>query len=204
MAWLSPAIAQGAYSEDLVKAVFLYRFAGYVDWPAAASTGAPFTIAVLDADGVASELQRLLPNHPIKGRPAQLRRIRRVQELGDAEILYIGSGNASELRTLIRAIGARPVLLVSDAEGGLESGAMLNFLQVDRRVRFEVSLSAAERAGLKISSELLSVASRVQSGLLRLEAGCEPSAMPQGVATACIFRLARGISRRESVTPDKG
>jgi hypothetical protein len=38
---------------------------------------------------------------------------------------------------------------------------MLNFLTIDRRVRFEVSLTAAGQAHLKISSELLGLAVRV-------------------------------------------
>jgi hypothetical protein len=52
--------------------------------------------------------------------------------------------------------------LVTDDNGGLSDGSAINFLTIDRNVRFEISLSAAERWGLKISSELLSVAIRVQ------------------------------------------
>lgn len=55
------------------------------------------------------------------------------------------------------------MLIVSNTPRGLDVGSMINFLLVDRRVRFEVSLPAAKRSGLRISAELLSVASRVIS-----------------------------------------
>jgi hypothetical protein len=149
------------YSEDAVKAVFLYRFTSFVDWPAEALSPAEFNIAVLDADAVAEGLRHLLPDHPIKDKPAHVRTIQRVRDLGDAQILYVGSGHAEDLAAIVAVTANRPVLVVSDTARGLEHGSTINFILVDRRVRFEVSVSAANRAGLKISSELLSVASRV-------------------------------------------
>jgi len=172
-AW--PSRAAETYSADAVKAAFLYRFAGYVDWPediAAQAPQAPFTIAVLGDDGVVRELQKLLPSHMIKNHPAEVRSIRRIQDLGDAQMLYIPARHRGDLHTLLAGLATKPVLVVTDEEGGLDDGATVNFLLVDRRVRFEVSLGAAERSGLKISSELLSVAARVQGGRLRSDATC--------------------------------
>jgi hypothetical protein len=160
-----PAAAADGYSEDAVKAAFLYRFAGYVEWPPETAVDPSFTIAVLCADGVVRELARLLPGHGIKSRPAQVRTIKSLRELGDARILYVGPGHCSELS--LTGVTSRPVLVVTDNDRGLDQGSEINFLLVDRRLRFEVSLSAADRAGLKISSELLSVALRVQGGRLR-------------------------------------
>ncbi|MEJ0007111.1 MAG: YfiR family protein [Steroidobacteraceae bacterium] len=54
------------------------------------------------------------------------------------------------------------MLVVTASDHGLEDGSCVNFLFVDRRVRFEVSMTAADHLGLKVSSELLSVAVRVQ------------------------------------------
>lgn len=154
--------AADSYSEDAVKAAYLYRFAGYVGWPTDLSGSRPFTIAVLDAPGVARELQRLLPEHPVKSGIAQVREITRVQDAGSAQVLYVGAGHADVLSALNSQAVSRSILFVTDEAGGLQSGSVLNFLNIDHRVRFEVSLTAAERVHLKISSELLSVAIRVQ------------------------------------------
>ncbi len=170
------------YSQDAVKAAFLYRFAGYVEWPQHTPPDTPFTIAVLGDAGVASELQKMLPGRRIKNRPARVARIRTIEDLGDAQILYVGTARAAAAHTIIAAIATHPVLIVTDEEGGLDAGSTVNFLLVDRRVRFEISLAAAERADLRISSELLSVAARVQGRGLRSD---NSASAPELVAQAC-------------------
>ena len=156
-----PACADDSYSEDSVKAAYLYRFAGYVDWPNEVRADAPFVIDVLGSPGVARELRRLLSNHSINNRLAQVREISGARDLGQAQIMYVAAGHSQILRTLMPAAGLPAMLLVSDEEGGLSTGSAVNFLTIDRNVRFEVSLTAADRWGLKISSELLGVAIRV-------------------------------------------
>ena len=151
------------YSEDAVKAAYLYRFTQYVEWPESA-LGLPFTIAVMGAPGVAAELRRLLPGHTIKNGAAQVREIGRMQDLGAAQMLYIGTPQLDRAHDAISLIAARPVLVVSDIEHGLLTGSVLNFVMIEHRVRFEVSLTAAERSQLRISAELLGVATRVQAG----------------------------------------
>ncbi len=160
---VNPVLSAPAYSEDAVKAAYLYRFTQYIEWPEAASAAEPFTIAVLDAPGVAAELRRILPNHRIKNSAAQVREIARAQDLGSAQMLYIGSAQIDRVRTAIAALAARPVLVVTDSEQGLAAGSILNFVMLEHRVRFEVSLIAADRSQLRISAELLGVATRVQS-----------------------------------------
>lgn len=163
--------ADEGYSEDAVKAAFLYRFADYVQWPTEALASAQFIVAVLDDKGVATELSRLLPTHPIQDRVAQVQSLTSIRELHDAQVLYVGVTDRDEIRRIIAAVGARPILIVTAYEGALEAGSAVNFLLLDRRVRFEVSLDAAERARLKLGSELLSVAVRVQG---RRPVGLEP------------------------------
>lgn len=152
------------YSEDAVKAAYLYRFTQYIEWPQLPASGQPFTIAVLNAPGVAQELQRLLPDHPIKNATARVRPITRIQDLGDAQMLYLGPAPTDRLRNAIAAVAFGSVLLVTDSEAGLELGSILNFITVEHRVRFEVSLTAADRSQFRISSELLAVAARVRGG----------------------------------------
>ena len=94
---------------------------------------------------------------------AQVREIARVQDLGPAQMLYIGSAQIDWVRNAIAALTARPVLVVTDSEQGLAAGSILNFVMLEHRVRFEVSLVAADRSQLRISAELLGVATRVQS-----------------------------------------
>jgi len=73
-----------------------------------------------------------------------VRAISRIEELSSERILFIGSAQNPRLPQIIAASGPGPVLVVTDAPNGLDSGAMVNFQQVDARVRFEISVPRAE------------------------------------------------------------
>lgn len=173
-------------------AAYLVRFAGYVEWPdeiakpattpidSTASIGTPpspanqpltpapdqakqpLTIAVLGANGVWDELTNLVATQSARQRPLRIRRITSVADIGEARIVFIGTDYSDRLKRLIAALARKPVLTVTDDAKGLELGSILNFLHADRRIRFEVSLGSAKKAGLKISSDLLAVALRVE------------------------------------------
>jgi hypothetical protein len=162
-----PLFAADPHDEEEVEAAFLYRFAGYVEWPPEALAGQDFTIAVLGSDNIVQELQRILPHHSLKNRPAQVRRIKGLEELRDSQILFVGPEFNDQLKSVISRLANRPVLVVTASDHGLDDGSCVNFLFVDRRVRFEVSLTAADHVGLKVSSELLSVAVRVRGRSIR-------------------------------------
>ncbi|MGH8261798.1 MAG: YfiR family protein [Steroidobacteraceae bacterium] len=177
------------YSPDAIKAAYLYRFAGYVKWPQPRSVSAPFTIDVIGDESVADELKRLLPDHPINGHPARVRLIKRIADLGDAQMLYVGDEFRGDIRYAIESVARRPVLVVTDEGDGLEDGGTINFVEAGEHVRFEVSLTAAARAGLEISSELLSVAARVESGHLHSQADCARSRITGQWSLACPQRV---------------
>ncbi|HEY2675470.1 MAG TPA: YfiR family protein [Steroidobacteraceae bacterium] len=186
--------AQETHSVETVKAAYLYRFAGYVEWPADAAVERPFAIVVVGDAGIARELRRLVPNHPVNNQMVQVREVATVAEVGNASMLYVAAGHDTFLRALA-ASGSHPILVVSDDARGLDLGSEINFVTVDKRVRFEVSLAAAERARLKISADLLSVAIRVQGGHRQSGDICIPFALPEDNNAACDIRQARGGAR---------
>lgn len=185
------APAQAEYAPEAVKAAFLYRFAAYVQWPPQAMAQPYFTIATLCGDQVADQLEQVVAGHAIDGLPSRVRRLRRLSEIDGAQMLYVGPSCAGELSVSLSALATRPILIVSDADTGLQDGATINFISVDQHIRFEVSLLSAQRSGLKISSELLSVAARVLGGgRIRSRASCRPMSSFSGDGLWCPQRLA--------------
>ena len=151
-----------AFSADAVKAAFLFRFASYVQWPDDAPATGRFVIGVLGADPVAEQLAQLLPGMNVRGLPAEVRRVTKSADLDGVHILYIGPGNAATTRPLRARAATLPILMVTDRDDGFAGGGVINFLEANRNVRFEVSLIAADRARLNIDSALLAVAARVE------------------------------------------
>ena len=146
-------------SEEVVEAAYLFRFAGYIEWPGAVDQS-DFVIVVLGSPAMARRLRGLAQAQLINNHPVRVRQASSIRDIAGADILYVATGHADSLRSWTPP-ASKSTLIVTDEEGGLRDGGTLNFLTIDRRVRFEVSLTAADQAHLKISSELLGLAVRV-------------------------------------------
>jgi len=147
---------------DEVKAAYLYRFLSYVDWPDAAFVGpaTPIVIGVAGNDAVAVELARVLVGRTAHGRPLVARRLAIGDALDDVHVVYVGDPALLRTAWLQRARD-RPLLMVADGFSALDAGASIAFVLVDERLRFDASLRAIDRAGLRVSSRLLALAQRV-------------------------------------------
>lgn len=156
--------AQGA--EYQVKAAFLYKFAGYAEWPddAFGSADLPFTFGVLGADALADELTRVVEGRTLNGRGVAVQRLKQGASLVGVHVLFVGQSVAMPKAPLQQWVQQRPVLVVTESEGALERGSMINFVLAEQRVRFEIAPDTAEKNGLRLSSRLLAVALKVSAG----------------------------------------
>lgn len=149
--------------ERSVKAAFLYKFLAYVEYPPAQpEPGAPYVVGVLGADDIAAELARITAGRVVNGHPVAVRSLRAGDQPAGLHMLFAGGDSGTG--TLLRAAQQSGVLTVTDLPDGLRAGSVINFVLADDRVRFEVSLEAAQKSNLKVSSRLLSVAYVVRKG----------------------------------------
>ena len=169
-AWLCacalPAPAQADAEralEQRVKAAFLFRFTEFVIWPesAYARPDSPFVMVVSGSEGIAENLRSITAGRSVGGRPVEVRRVGVADQIPAAQLVYLASGDAGRVREQLRG-APRHALVVTDAEGALDLGSVINFVLVEDRVRFDIALDAAEKRGLRLSSRLLSVARSVR------------------------------------------
>jgi hypothetical protein len=146
-----------------VKAAFLLKFPSFVEWPASQQASGAFVIGIAGAPEIHDELRTYAAGQKIHGRPVQVRLIESPDEIAGVHMLFIGRDETARLQQFAAAANANPVLIVTDTPDGLQRGGMINFVTRDR-VQFEIALDAAEKAGLRLSSRLLSVAIRVKKG----------------------------------------
>lgn len=163
-----PARADGAGTQVLerrVKAAFLYKFLGYAEFPASAFADAagPLTIAVIGSEDMAAELAHIASGRLVAGRPIAVRVLREHDAVPAVHLLFVAGNDAERAGRVLRAAPGA-LLTVTECDGGLRYGSVINFRIVDERVRFDVSLDAAEKKNVKLSSRLLTVANRVQKG----------------------------------------
>ena len=165
---LSPAQAQGggANWERKVKATFLYKFLGYTEFPpsAFADAAAPLVIGVVGADELAGELGRIVSGRTLQARSLVVKVLREAEASSGVHLLFIGGAEIGRVPAWLRLAQPACVLVVTEMDQGLQHGSVINFLVVEEQVRFDVSLNAAERNGVKLSSRLLTVANHVIRG----------------------------------------
>jgi hypothetical protein len=155
IALLWPVLA-AAQLEHEVKAAFLFRFLSFIEWPEPSS--APLVVGFVGAEEIAAGMERLVPGRSAQGRPVTVRRLKPGESVSGTHLVMVGRAESERIAPLAK----QGTLVVGEAERALERGAAINFLIDEGRVRFEVSLPAAERARVRISSRMLAVAYNVQ------------------------------------------
>ena len=161
-------LAQGVLqaTEAEIKAAYLLRFMGFVEWPDAAfaSPDAPLRMGVLDADQVAAELASMARGRLLGRRPIVPQRLRGEDSVNGLHALFVGRDSKSRLAGLVAGAGDQALLTVAENGDTPVPGSAITFVVVDGKVRFDVVLPVAEQLHIKISSRLLPVARRVLSG----------------------------------------
>jgi len=159
-----PAAAQEAsHSEYQVKAAYLFNFAKFIEWPPKTFSAmeSPLVIGVFGDNPFAGHLEKTLQNKVINNRPVTVRYTRNLADLKGCHILFISASENKRCREVLDAIDGSGVFTVTEnSDRFLQTGGMLNLFTDQEKVRFEINDAAARRAGLKISSRLLLLASK--------------------------------------------
>jgi len=151
--------------EYRVKAAFLYNFIKYTSWPDEAfdEPDSPIVVSIVGSDPFGEVLDATLRGKQVSGRALAIARIASVPDEVDAHIAFTDSASAVG-KEFVRRASQKPVLVVDDRGGIVESGAQVGFYLVSGHVRFEVNLAKVKEAHLTISSELLKLARIVGDG----------------------------------------
>jgi YfiR/HmsC-like len=161
----SLALAAPAPAEYQVKAVFLFNFTQFVDWPeqAFADPRAPFVIGVLGRDPFGSALDEVVRGETVNGRPLVVERYRNVGELKRCQILFIDRTVGAEADRTLQSLLRQNTLTVTDFAAPTPSTEIIRFLNEGKKIRLRINVDSARDAGLTISSKLLRPAEVVGS-----------------------------------------
>lgn len=155
-----------APTEYQVKAVFLFNFSQFVDWPPAAfaDNRSPLVIGVLGRDPFGAMLDEIVSGETVNGRPLVVRRYESVEQVDACHILFIDRSQDPQLDAVLAALKGRSILTVGDFEGFARRGGIVRFVTVGNKIRLRVNLVGAQEAKLAISSKLLRPAEVLGSG----------------------------------------
>jgi hypothetical protein len=155
--------APQAPTEYQIKAAFLYNFVKFVEWPPETLPGnrAPIVVAVLGKDPFGSALDDVILGKVVDGHPIQILRTNSMQDLKACQIAFISPSEVKRLPEILVGLRGSSVLTVGEADHFAQLGGMIQFTLEGNKVRFAINVDAAERARLKVSSKLLSLATVV-------------------------------------------
>jgi hypothetical protein len=109
-------------------------------------------------------LQDAVRDRAVNGRRVVIRWLQRIEDLAGIQALFITAAAEDDLPRIMTAVNGRSVLLVGETAGALRAGGIIGFEMRDNRVQFSINQAAAERRGLKISSQVLNLAVSVIHG----------------------------------------
>ncbi len=154
-----------------IKALYLFNFSHYVEWPVD-GTGdrAPFVIGVLAGEDAMSQdvfrkLTEWTRGKEVNGRPIRVQRVTTDAELLSSRILYLGAGDRRRQMQALKVVKDAPVLTVSESDDSeIKASAMISFLPKGEQVKLRIDLARIRRAHLDVSAKLLNVADEIVGG----------------------------------------
>ncbi len=168
MTMISPAYSAKKFSVYQLKSGLIYRFISFTEWPetAFADVEDKFTIGILGKDPFGKAFK------PVEGRLINGRKLvikkygpgSYEESLVKCQILFISVSERDKIEEILGSLDGRPVLTVSEFKGFLEKGGMINFVEKDNKIRFELNNIKVKQSGIKIRSMMKRLAIRIIGG----------------------------------------
>jgi len=163
----SAAAPTPTFNEEYqLKAVFLFNFLQFVDWPANsfADAHSPFYVCVLGDDPFGPALDEVMAGERLDGRPITIERHEDVTDTAHCHLVFIAQDSAARLKRSLAALQDKSILTVSDTENFANEGGVIELEVQNNRIKLLVNLQAANEAQLRVSSKLLRKAQIVGTG----------------------------------------
>lgn len=159
-AGLTAPAQSASFREYDVKAVFLFNFAQFVEWPpqSFSSTNDPLVIGLLGRNPFGDALEQAVKGESVRGRPIEVRRLARVEETGGCHMLFVSASEASRAGEILRKLQGKPILTVGESASFVRQGGVIGFTTGGRTVGFTVNAETARKQGLHVSAQLLKLA----------------------------------------------
>lgn len=152
--------AQGPTREYQLKAVFLYNFTQFIDWPASAfeNDQSPLVIGVMGENPFGSYLVQTVSGEKIKGHPIVVQYFKNESEIRACHILFINLPETNKPEQVLEAVQGKNILTVSDHADFIKQGGMIKFVTNNNKIKLQINIEACRKTRMVISSKLLRLA----------------------------------------------
>jgi hypothetical protein len=148
----------GEAHESEIKATYIYNFAKFTEWAAGKTENDPINLCIMGKGSLNGNLEKLVVGKTVKNRPLLVRHISPSDEFNFCHILFITFPESDEVLNVIKKLGSKKILSVSDYSEFIELGGQIRFFVAESKVKIEINLPSLEKAGIKIDARVLNIA----------------------------------------------
>ena len=156
-----PAAAPAAWAQPAdgpAEIVLVDKMTRFVEWPRGTEGDRPFVLAVIGRSPFGEVLDDYFSRHALKNRPVTIRYLRQIEDLGEADLLFICASEKPRLPQILAHLKGRPVLTVADCEGFASAGVMVGFVPDGGKISFEINPFPIREAGIRVRPDFLQLA----------------------------------------------
>lgn len=144
----------------VVKAAYIYNFAKLIDWPSANKEG-NFIIGVYGTTSVYKELINKYSTKRIGTQDIEIKKLSESPAVGSVHVLFVAQSNIKDLKAILSNLQYEPVLVITESDGAINTGSIINFLVIDNSLKFELNVSEAKNRQLIVGSRLKDLAYKI-------------------------------------------
>lgn len=157
-------------TEYQIKAVYLYNFLLFVEWPDSGGTGKAdgnrsIIIGIVGEDPFGKSFKEVEGKRVLAGKRRlevkRFGRYRKKRDLSGCDLLFVCKSEKKNFPEILGPLKEKPVLTVGEWSGFLDAGGMINLVKIKNRIRWEINRTPVKKAHLKLSAQLLRNATRV-------------------------------------------
>jgi hypothetical protein len=150
-------------SEAAVQAAYLFNFARFTEWPPGAFSNktAPLNYCLLGRRDALANAMNSLSDRPVQGHPLRFIQMERVEDIKVCHLLFLAETDPRRRAQALQMLNTQPTLTVSDSDGFAKDGGMIGLIRMGTRLRFEINRTQTQKTGLRLSADLLSLASAI-------------------------------------------
>ncbi len=146
----------------ILQANYLYNIAKLVEWKDTEMRDGNFIIGLIGGANLYQELIKQYATRTIGKQPIEVRKLPRTAEVERCHILFVGRSDLNLLPEIYKRMQGQPTMVVTEYTGAMDDGAVVNFVQVNNLLKYELSLVNAQKHGLVVGATLKNLAHRVE------------------------------------------
>lgn len=160
--WVVVAPDQSEEANAKIKAIYIYNFTKYIEWPETYKQG-NFVVGVYGNNiSLMNELNKMAASKTVGNQKLEIKNITTAADASSCHIVFILSDNSTQLGDVVGKVKGKSALIVTDKAGLAAKGSGINFVVVDNKQKIELNRSNIEKYKLKVASTLVDMALQVK------------------------------------------